>query len=421
MRLESAMYASREGLSAHGQAISVIGDNIANANTVAYKTSRVEFADLLPMGQGSLQSPPQAVLNGSGVKVSRVRQNFETGIIEPTGRALDVAIDGDGFFIVGAADNQRYSRAGNFSLGSDGILKDSNGLDVLGFQAGSTELAPLNLQEIQLEATPTTEVVLNGNLSADEEIVEVLANPQSFREIGQAASYVSNFDVYDSLGALHTVTMAFYKTGPNAWTAQAYMDAGELGGEAGTPELVGDALPITFGEDGRIAEADQANLLMTVNAAYGNGAAAGNFTVNLGGFTQFAAPNQPSSLTQNGQAAGNVSQYEFLNNGEIYAQLDTGQTILVGTIQLATFANVDGLARAGNNLFTATADAGDAVTGSPGSGSFGTVSNFALERSSVDIATEFIDLLLYQRGYQANSQALTTSSDLLRETIGLMR
>lgn len=421
MRLESAMYASREGLTAHGQAISVVGDNISNANTVAYKTSRVEFADLLPQGQGSLQSPSSAVSGGSGVKVSRVRQNFDTAVIEPTGRALDVAIDGEGFFVVGTPDNPRYTRAGNFALSPEGVLQDISGLDVLGLQAGGTALGPLNLREVALTATPTTEATLTGNLSADEAITEVVANPATFNAIGQSASYVSNFQVYDSQGSSHAVTLAFFKTAPNTWTAQAYMDGADVGGQAGVPTAVGGPLELAFGEDGLIPADQQANLLMNVNAPYSNGAAAGAFTINLGGFTQFASPSQPASLNQNGQTAGNVTQYEFVKTGEIFAQLDTGQRVLIGTIQLANFANNDGLKRVGDNMYAATDDSGAAVTGNPGTGVLGAVSNFALERSSVDIATEFIDLLLFQRGYQANSQALSTSSDLLRDTIALMR
>lgn len=423
MRLETAMLAGREGINVHGQAISVIGDNIANANTTGFKTSRVEFIDLLGDVDRAGAETGGIPSTGSGVAISQVRQIHETGVIEPTGRSLDVGIAGGGFFILGDPNSPTFSRAGNFLINSNGNLANADGKEVLGLVGDGTTLTPLNMLNVSTAGAPTTAAGLFGNLDSSAPVsAAVPANPATFGEVSQNATFVMpNLTVFDSLGAAHTVSVAFYKTGVNTFTAQAYIDGGEVGGTAGTPVKLGPDATMTFSPTGRIEDANKAAASIAVAPAYGNGAAAGGFTIDLSGFTQVATTSQISSVTQDGLGTGDIVDYEFLSDGTVSAVLGSGRNVAIGRIQLASFPNVDGLSRIGSGGFEATQDAGTMQAGVPGSSGFGTLQGKSLERSTVDISDQFVNLVVYQRGYQANSQAMSTANTLLRDTIALLR
>lgn len=421
MRLESALFASREGLSASGQAIAVVGDNVANANTTAYKTSRVEFGDLFASGKDAT-APDSVPQSGSGVQVSRVRQIHETGVIEATGRPLDVGIAGDGFFMAGDTAAPLYTRAGNFAVNADGLLVTADGTPVLGLQGSGTTLGTLNLKDIQATGKATSLATLYGNLDSSAVVGPAPTTPATFNEIQAASPFVvPSLEVNDSLGGSHAVTLAFFKSSPNTWTAHAYMDGGELGQTAGVPVEVGSATGLSFTTNGIIAAENKAAAKMTVNAAYTGGAAAGQFTIDLSSFTQFAGSSGVNSLSQDGQGAGNVKSYEFLPTGELNAVLDTGAIVQIGTLQLAQFPNVDGLVRAGNAAFRTSTTSGTPKLSRPGSDGTGKLEAASLERSTVDLANQFVDLVLYQRGYQANSQTFGAANQLLQGTIALIR
>lgn len=420
MRLESALYASFGGLYAHGQAIAVIGDNIANASTPASKASRAEFSELFSAGLGSVTAEPAGSV-GSGVAIKAIRQIQESGDLEFTSRDLDAGISGNGFFMVGDPASPLYSRAGNFQLNEQGILVNSDGLPVLGLAGTGTALSTLNLVDLNIAGTTTSAATVSGNLSAIDAITTAPANPQTFAAINQAASYVSNVRVYDSLGTGHDITLALSKTGANTWIAQAFIDSAEVGGTAGVPKQLGANATLTFSNVGVIDAADKAKAVITAAPTYGNGAAAGNFTLDFSAFTQFASQSQLTGFTQNGQGAGNVKSYEIRKDGQLNAVLESGSRVTIGTLQLASFPNVDGLKRIGSGTFRAEAAAGTPSTGAPGTLNLGSVEGGALERSTVDIAGQFVDLVLYQRGYQANSQTLNAASSLLRDTIALIR
>ena len=420
MRLESAVNCGREGITVHGQAISVVGDNIANLNTDGYKTSRTEFSDLLADGSagGDTDTTPPV---GSGVTIADIRQMFEMGVIDPTGRDLDAGIDGGGFFLVGSTTDTLYSRAGNFSVDKNGNLVNAEGLPVLGYAPGSTTLSPITMNNIQLTGRATTTATLTGNVDATLKATTVPTSPETFSDISKNASYMTTLTVYDSLGAQHTAAIAFFKTANNTFTVQAYMDGADVGGQAGKPVLIGSKEGLAFSSSGVIDAANQANAKITANAAYGNGAAAGSFTIDLSKFTQFATSSTLQSVAQDGQSAGNVQSFEIRSNGELHANLDSGSSQLVGTIILANFVNLDGLDRAGSCTFRATDDAGTRTVGTPGVGTMGKLQGQALERSNVDMSAQFVDLVIYQRGYQANSQTISAANQLLRDTLALIR
>ncbi len=417
MTIESSLRASQSGLNINGQAMNVLGDNIANVNTTGFKASRIEFGDLLSAGQGGISTFEENAI-GSGALVSRVRTIQENGTIEGTGRALDAAIDGTGFFVVGTAADQAYTRAGNFVIGAGGTLQTADGLDVLGTTGTDNVLNPINMYNVGGVAAASANASLSANLDA-RAITSVLpAAPATFNEINANASHTTSVRIYDSLGAAHDIKLAFAKgEAPNTWTGRAYINGADVGGVSGTPVALGNEIALQFSDAGALTTTPAT---LALAPAYGNGAAAGNITLSLAGLTQFASSSQDSNITQDGKAIGNVKSYEIGESGEVKAILDNGNASTIGTIQLATFKNVDGLTRAGSSLFKATTEAGDVITGSAQTGIFGRISGSALERSTVDIAKEFVAMIVYQQAYQGSSKALNAASQMIRETIAIM-
>jgi len=414
MRIESALYTSKEGIDAHGQAISVIGDNISNSNTVGYKTSRVEFADLMSAGVDAAYSEVLPY-TGSGAVIQRVRPLHESGIIEDTGRSLDLAVDGNGFFLVGDPAAPKLSRAGNFQVSQDGFLETSSGDRVLGLAGSSTEISEIDMVHVNTSGKATSSVQLTGNLSSALPATTAPESAESFSDLQKAASFSASIDVYDSLGASHAVTLYFFKTEAGKWTAQAYVDAGETGGTAGTPKQIGKT-SITFDTMGQFSAGEPINASVTFD-----GAAASNFTVDLSKMTQFATESGITNVTRDGQSGGSIEGYEVRQDGTIMALLAGGSTVQVGRIQLASVQNIDGLDRAGNTLFSETSRSGERTTGNPGESGFGKIRGGALERSTVDISEQFVNLVLVQRGYQANAQVLNQVNDLLKQAIAMLR
>jgi len=426
MRLESALLTSKEGMDTNGRALAVVGDNISNSNTTGYRAARAEFSDLIANGPSDrLADVVDGV--GDGSRISRVRTIHDTGIIEPTGRSLDAGIGGNGFFIVGDLENPGYTRNGTFRVDTEGKLTTEDGLPVLGTKPNGTALSALNLNEVELGGVPTTSVQGFGNLNASSEVATPPENPTTFNEISKAASYTSTQSVYDSLGQRHDVMFAFYKQelkagdAGNTWIAQAYINGADVGGVDGTPVQVGANATLAFDGSGIIPDASKAGATIAGAPAYSNGATAGNFQIDFGSMNQYAGNSLINNIVQDGISAGNVTSYEFDTNGQFYALLDTGNRALIGTVQLATFQNVDGLERSGSNVFRATEDVGERILGNPGSGAFGSLEGATLERSTVDIAKEFVDLTLFQRAYQANTQVFSTTGQMLRDTISLIR
>lgn len=421
MRIESALNASRQGLDAHGKAISVIGDNIANTNTVGFKGSRTEFADLLSTGESGTV-PSSLPSTGSGVKVAQVRQLHRGGVVEFTGQTLDLAITGEGFFMVGDAEAPILTRAGNFSIDANGNLVNSEGKNVLGLsgEAGGV-LGPINMSNLDLVGAATTDVALIGNLNAGSGVSALPENPATFLELGANASFASTVTTFDSLGAERNISLYFSKSEANTWTVNAYANGSDVGGEADVPVLIG-TVELNFDTSGRNIGGTGATAPATIDiTAEWDGAAPGVLGIDLSSMTQFSAGSNLNDVQVNGQATGSITGYQIDRDGLIFATLNTGKTVAVGTLQLANVVNKDGLERVGNAGFRETDRSGERTIGSAGALGLGDVEASSLERSTVDISQEFVELVLYQRGYQANSQLLNATNDILRDTIGLMR
>jgi flagellar hook protein FlgE len=420
MGLESAIGTSREGLNAHGRAIAVVGDNIANVNTTAYKASRPEFADIL--GEVADQRNSSTVSGiGDGVAIGNIRTIQEPGPIEPTGRELDIAISGNGFFMVGDAAAPQYTRVGSLEINAAGNLITASGKEILGYTGlDEATLGPINMTTVDTAGSATTQAQVFGNLNGAQVIGTAPANPATFRELSAALPFSSSQTIYDSQGARREVLFGFVKTGLNTWTVQAYVDGGDVGGTEGVPTLLGEAT-LAFDGSGAMPEANRAQAQLTMAANWGNGADPSNVVVDFSGMTQFAGVSALKSINQDGEGQGGIQSYEFGTDGTIFAILDTGTRAQVGRIPLAVFPGADALERAGSSVFTPTERAGQAAVGKAGEGARGTIEDRTLERSTVDIAKQFVDLVVYQRAYQASSQVLSAANQMMQGTIQLIR
>jgi flagellar hook protein FlgE len=427
----NGLFAGRSGIASHGAAIAVVGDNISNASTIGFKASRAEFEDLMA-GETSGKT---AV--GSGSSLAAVSTVFEQGTFEFTGRPLDLAIDGNGFFVV-AKDAQRfYTRAGNFKVDSAGYIVSQNDLAVLGFPSnGSGALEPLNINTIEQSSVATTTVSIAGNLNASAPIMagaipDTQANPPvtTYADLNNAAAYSTVVDVFDSLGQTHTITYFFFHTGPNEYTARAYVRNEDVDANptvTGYPRLIDPTAAgnyekvLTFGGDGQRTAPPTAGVFdIQGSIAWNNGANPTNLKVNFTPFTQYSANANILSIAQDGKGIGAVTDVSISDDGRISALLSNGQSALVGTVGLVNFASPEGLTRIGKNLLSQSSASGEPIVGRPTSGTFGSLKSGSIELSTVDIASEFVKVITLQRGFQASSRIITTINQLLNEIIQL--
>lgn len=408
------------GLTAESTALSAIANNLANQNTVGYKDVNVLFRDLFYENLGTTGSGDPVEL-GAGTQVGAMPGNFTQGSVESTGVPTDVAIQGDGFFVVQQNGATRYTRAGNFAVDKNNFLVTQDGQQIMGYSAVNGVVTPsLGLRPLQLGAgtisppTPTSTLQIAANLDASVNVGGTFATPVT---------------VFDSLGTSHVLTFTFTKTAANAWNYSVGIHAADVSGSAtiasgslafnGSGTLVG-VTPTTGG---------------TVTGAAGNvngiaingltdGASNMTFAWDLFNgttpvVTQVAGASSTSSTQQNGSASGTLVSFSIGSDGTVTGSFSNGDTGALGQIALAEFGDVEGLQRVGNNLFTETLASGQAVVGSAGTGGRGTLSGGAIELSNVDIATEFSNLIVAQRAFQANAKAITTFDQITQDTINL--
>jgi flagellar hook protein FlgE len=427
----NGLFAGRAGIGSHGAAIAVVGDNISNASTIGFKASRAEFEDLMAGDSAG------SVAVGSGSSLAAVSTVFEQGTFEFTGRALDLAIDGNGFFVV-AKDAQRfYTRAGNFKVDSSGYVVNQGGLAVLGFPSnGSGALEPLNINAIEQSSVATTTVSIAGNVNASSPVMtgpipDTAANPPvtTYADLNNAAAYSTVVDIFDSLGQTHTVTFFFFHTASNEYTARAYVSNEEIDANptvSGFPRLIDVTTPansqkvMTFRGDGqRTAPATPDTPDIQGSIAWNNGAIPTNLSISFSPFTQYSANSNILSISQDGKGVGAVTDVNIGENGQISAVLSNGQTALIGTVGLVNFASPEGLTRIGKNLLSQSPSSGEPIVGRPTSGTFGALKSGSVELSTVDIASEFVKIITLQRGFQASSRIITTINQLLNDIIQL--
>jgi flagellar hook protein FlgE len=414
--------ASLSGLNASQQQLSVIGNNLANINTLAFKASTVTFADLVSQSVGGPSVNPMQI--GLGVTVGSITPNFSQGGIESTGISTHVAIQGTGFFLVGDPAHRAYTRAGNFSFDADGKLVTPDGQAVQGY----TTTNPTTGQ-IVTTGQPADIVIPPGVLRAPVPTTSfgTISNLDASAPVG--STFAASVQIIDSLGVSHVATVNFTKTAVGAWGYTVTVPSADVTGGTGTNTTIATGT-LGFNNLGKLTTvngAAAADVAIT-SPAWANGAAATNFSWDLvdangaTAITQFASPSATSSVTQNGSPTGAVSSIITINQaGELVASFGIGRTVVVGQLALATFNNPQGLVRIGTNLFSESEASGNPSVGTAASGGRGSLIGSALEQSNVDIAQEFTQMILAQRGYQANSKSITVADELLLETINLKR
>lgn len=411
--------AGLSGLNANGTYLSVIGNNLANINTIGYKASAVSFGDLVSQNVGGTSLNPMQV--GLGVVTGSISPVFSQGAIENTREATNVAIQGDGFFVVRGEDGNAYTRAGNFSFNAEGQLVTTDGWRVQGY----TQVDPAT-GEVVTTGGLTDIVVPQGVLRAPVATTSIRAqiNLDATAEVTGAPNYTASLQVYDSLGSQHVVTIEFEKTGPGAWTYTATVPQADVDGGTGVFQLATGA--ITFDGDGKLT-APAADVVLAGPATWANGATGNDITWDITpppasepALTGFAKASQMAAPEQDGAPAGEASEISIAADGTINVKFG-GKEVAVGQLAMANFNNPKGLAKMGANRYGETQAAGLPNIGTAGTGGRGTLIGSAIEQSNVDIAQEFTQMILAQRGYQANSRTITTSDEVLQETLQLKR
>jgi flagellar hook protein FlgE len=434
MAIFGALSTARSGLIATGASLSVIGNNIANVNTVGFKGSRTEFADLLSAQGGG----GNAGKIGLGVRIGSISAAFTQGNIESTAGPTDLAIEGNGFFVVSAGAGNLYTRAGNFRLDVEGKLVSFQGLPVQGFALNSLDQpvgAPQDIQVTGASSQPraTALVGLKANLQADAPIIAGGFVTDSFDTAFATSNFTTSMNVFDSLGARHTLNFFFTKTAANTWDYHVGVDGHDIDPNTspGTLNVIANGT-LEFNEDGSLKSApDPATASVTFAGAaaqditLGFGTPNADFVNNPGkgidGVTQFAGPSAASFQSQNGFGAGQLLNLEFSEAGVVTGIFDNGQSRPLFQLALANFTAADALTPLGNGLYRESVGSGSPAIGAPQSGGLGNIVSGALEQSNVAIAQEFIDLISTQRSFQANARVITSSDQLLTDLINIVR
>ena len=402
------------GLNAAGESMSVVGDNIANAGTFGFKSSRAEFQDMLSNSLKGIDGGDQV---GSGTKLAHVTAQFNQGTVARTQNITDLAINGNGFFEVDGPQGKGYTRDGAFHFDKEGFMVNGDGYKVNGFQPDEKGLitnksGAIKLGNTTIPATPTSEVKMSMNLDSREPVKKFdPANPDK----------TSNFN--------SSMTVYYNKAVDGSWEYHAMVDGADA--QNGTPGKMVEMAngQLKFNQKGMLEEEIPGMNSFNFN----KGAAAGqkiemNFgpSIKEGGTgldaaTQFGSKSSIARHTQDGSSAATLSSMSFNDEGILTAVYDNGQQRNLGQVLVAKFENNEGLFKTGKNLFKQTLKSGQAALGKPGADGRGEVLAKSIEQSNVDIANEFISLMAAQRNFQANTRTITTSDQMLQEVLNIKR
>ena len=414
MSLYSAFYSSLSGLATNANSLNVIGNNLSNINTVGFKGSNANFGDIFSSNLGGTGTAGNGnpIQFGLGVQVNSVNQNFAQASFQSTGSALNMALQGNGFFTLQTVRGQQvFSRAGNFSQNNAGYLVGPDGSMVMGWNRDpttgtvntSSALAPILIDAgTTASALATQNVRLGINLDSAAAVGDTLTAP---------------IQVYDSQGNSQNIIMTYTKTGSNTWDYAASVAAPAVvtGGGTGT---------LTFSPSGNLTS-PLVNPILGFN--WNNGTTPQNVTWDVvnpdssANITQFAATSSTNSSYQDGYGSGTLQSLAVDQNGIISGTFTNGQVISLAQVAVATFNNNNGLVQAGNNAWGQSLASGTPTIGQANQGGRGGILGSNLELSNVDMATEFTNLMLAQNGYQANSKAITTSNQLLQVTLNMIQ
>jgi len=373
------------GLAGSNKALSTVANNIANTDTVAFKASDAIFGNLATSDK-----------TGAGTSILGIKTDFTQGGQTSTGRALDMMIDGNGYFVVSkeGSDTDLYTRNGQFSLDAEGNLVTTSGLSVQGYKQNANGQYPLNPENILIPSnygTPeiTDSVVMDLNLKSSGD------------------SFSTSVAVYDSLGAQNNMDLNFTNTGANAWDVSYELDGTTYGPFA-----------INFATTGEITAAPVHTLAIP---GFSSGAGAQNIDIDLTALTQFEGSHSVNSINTNGYGIGSLESIEITSEGIISANYSNGQSIQDYKLAMVTFPNDDGLVDTGNGNYAAGYAAGTAKLSGAGENGVGNVISSALESSNVDLTNELVSLITYQKSFKASSKVISTASQLDEATLNMTR
>jgi len=403
------------GLSAATSDLEVTGNNIANANTVGFKESRAEFNDVYASAVQDLSSS----VAGGGVRVSRVAQQFQQGSVDFTSNNLDLAISGEGFFVVQDPDGtQYYTRAGAYSVDREGYVVNQASqrlqvYDAVTGSGGNTSFATGALSDLQLptgpsEPTATTTITNELNLNATDEVPTLAFDPANPATYNASTSTT----IYDSLGNAHTATYYFSKAADNDWLGRLYVDGNAVtsGGS--------DTFDLEFSSSGALITPADGTVTTDAHTPGGGGADL-NLTLDFTGTTQFGASFAVNDLSQDGYTSGRLAGVDIDTEGVVFARYTNGRSAALAKVAMAKFNNIQGLRQVGDTNWTETFSSGSVQLGQAGTSSFGQIQSGALESSNVDIAEQLVNLITAQRNFQANSEVISTADQITQSILNI--
>lgn len=410
----SAFSIPLSGLEATSQSLNVIANNLANLNTDGYKDETLSFGDIFNQMQG-ISGNGDPIQTGSGVLAAGTSSNFSNGSLSSTGVSSNMALQGNGFFVVQNGSQTNYTRTGDFTVNSLGQLTTTNGELVMGYSAtngvisSSDTLAPISVnQSSTIPGVASSTFQMDTNLDSSG---------------GVGATFSTPITIYDSLGAPQTLNVQYTNTAANAWNYTITLPAAATGG-TGSPTTVASG-KLTFDSSGNLT-APTGTVTGIKITGLADGAANLDLTWNLNNasgspsITQQDSASATSTTTQNGYGVGTLTSYSVLPDGIVQGQFSNSQTLALGQVAVASFANAQGLAQSGQSDYQATFASGAAVVGQAGTGGKGTITGGSVEGSNVDLSTEFANMIVAQQGYEANAKALTTLDQISQATIQMM-
>jgi flagellar hook protein FlgE len=422
----TSFYTALSGLNAYGHSMSVIANNIANVNTVGFKGSRSAFEDMLSQQMTGTSGVSQV---GRGVRMAAVHRLFDQATFETTGSGTDLAIDGDGFFIVSQSGETQYTRAGQFYLDKDGLLINHQRYVLQGYALDgngniNSTLQDINLASVTSAPDATDNVEMHLNLDANANIL----GPGTFDVLDplNTSNYNNSLTIYDALGNWHLANFYFTRADVDTWEWNLVLQGGEVVGQPADFVAASGTLDFT---DGHLqAEATTApfswqfvgtTAVQTMSFEFGESIAEGGS--GLDGTTQFAGESLTKFLSQDGYARGDLLSIQVSPDGVISGMFNNGHSRAIYQMALARFTSPWGLASTGETHFAETALSGQPIIGIPDTTGLGSVNANTLELSNVDLATEFVEMIKTQQAFQANSRVITTTDQLLQEVVNLKR
>jgi len=419
MSITSSFYSALSGLDAFSVAMQVIGDNVANVHTAGFKSSTAHFEDIL--GQ-SLSGVTGSSQTGAGTKVSTVDLDFYQGSFATTNVSTDIAINGRGFFVVGnpASDEKFYTRSGHFTLDNEGYYVNNQGFQVQGYlydDSGQNLIETLS--DIQINQNSMIEPRVTGavdiSLNLDASATVKTWDPD---DAAGTTNFSTALNIFDTLGQSHQIQLYFVKTDSQTWDWHAMVDGSDIDG--GTPgELTEYGTgTVVFDTSGQLTTAMPV-AFRTGTLVFANGLSPTDATVDFTSSSQFGSESAVQTILQDGYAPGMVSGVGIDEEGNIIATYTNGTVKNIARLALADFTNLNGLVRKGATLYQGTTSSGQPIYNKPGVGGMGTVSSSMLEESNVDMAAEFIRMIVIQRGYQANSKVISTTDEMLAQLMSI--